>query len=141
MSHFETPKYIIQAAVVKTTVEYSAATTLHGLQYIFESGKSLSISKALWLLVVMGATGFGIIWSYQECSMKILSKLVSRHDLNLRVKRVKVKWSCQIWPLQQIYDDWQSNPTVNYLKTTGLPLSDIDFPSITICGQGSIVEV
>ena len=43
--------------------------------------------------------------------------------------------------LGQVYQDWQSNPTVNYLQTTGLPLSDIDFPSITICGQGSIYEV
>ena len=43
--------------------------------------------------------------------------------------------------LCQVYEDWQANPTVNYLKTTGLPLSDIDFPSITICSQGSIYEV
>ena len=43
--------------------------------------------------------------------------------------------------LCQVYEDWQANPTVNYLKTTGLPLSDIDFPSITICAQGSIYEV
>ena len=85
MSHYETPKYIIQAAVIKTTVEYSAATTLHGLQYIFESGKSLSISKALWFLVVMGATGFGIIWSYQECPMKIFVKS-SRSHLSKFVK-------------------------------------------------------
>ena len=43
--------------------------------------------------------------------------------------------------LCQVYEDWQANPTVTYLKTTGLPLSDIDFPSITICSQGSIYEV
>ena len=51
--------------MIKTTVEYSAASTLHGLTYIFESGKSLSISKVLWLLVVIGAAVSGIIWSYQ----------------------------------------------------------------------------
>ena len=56
----------IQAAAIKTTVEFSAASTLHGLQYIFESGKNLSLSKVIWLLVVVGAIGFGIIWSYEE---------------------------------------------------------------------------
>ena len=53
----------------KTTVEYSAVSSLHGLQYIFESGKSLSMSKALWLLVVIGAAGLGIIWSNQGGSI------------------------------------------------------------------------
>ena len=43
-------------------------------------------------------------------------------------------------PPFQVYDDWQSNPTVTYMETTGLPLADIDFPSITICAQGSIYE-
>ena len=61
-----------QATVVRTTVEYSAASTLHGLQYIFESGKNLSISKVLWLLVVLGATGFGIIWSYEGGSIQAI---------------------------------------------------------------------
>ena len=68
-----------QATVVRTTVEYSAVSTLHGLQYIFESGKNLSISKVLWLLVVLGATGFGIIWSYEGGS--ILSYLYLRYVL------------------------------------------------------------
>ena len=58
-----------QATVVRTTVEYSAVSTLHGLQYIFENGKDLSISKVLWFLVVLGAAGFGIVWSYEEGSI------------------------------------------------------------------------
>ena len=41
----------------------------------------------------------------------------------------------------QAYIDWQTHPTLNSLETTGLPISDIDFPAITICGQGSIYEV
>ena len=43
--------------------------------------------------------------------------------------------------LKQAYIHWQENPTLNSLQTTGLPISDIDFPAITICGQGSIFEV
>ena len=42
---------------------------------------------------------------------------------------------------RQAYIDWQAHPTLNSLETTGLPISDIDFPAITICGQGSIYEV
>lgn len=61
--------FTAQATAVKTTVEYSEVSTLHGLKYIFENGKDLSISKALWFLVVLGATGFGIIWSYEEGSI------------------------------------------------------------------------
>ena len=61
-------KIVLKKAVVsKTTVEYSAVSSLHGLQYIFESGKNLSISKVLWLLVVIAAAGLGIIWSNKGC--------------------------------------------------------------------------
>ena len=41
----------------------------------------------------------------------------------------------------QAYDDWQQDPVLNHLKTTGLPISEIDFPAITICGQGLIDAV
>ena len=43
--------------------------------------------------------------------------------------------------LCQAYVNWQENPTLNSLLTTGLPIADIDFPAITICGEGSIYEV
>ena len=41
----------------------------------------------------------------------------------------------------QAYETWQDNPVLTSLHTTGLPISEIDFPAITICGQGSIYEV
>ena len=34
-----------------------------------------------------------------------------------------------------------SHTVLTTLKTTGLPISEVDFPSITICGQGSISKV
>ena len=43
--------------------------------------------------------------------------------------------------MRQAYISWQENPTLNSLLTTGLPIADIDFPAITICGEGSIQEV
>ena len=51
--------------MAKTTVEYSGASSLHGIQYVFESGKKLYISKVIWSLVVLVATGLGIIWSVE----------------------------------------------------------------------------
>ena len=41
----------------------------------------------------------------------------------------------------QAYNDWQSNPTMTILQTTGKPVSDVEFPAITICGHGSIHQV
>ena len=49
----------------KTTVEYSGVSTLHGIHYIFESGRKLYISKVIWLLVVLVAAGLGVIWSIE----------------------------------------------------------------------------
>ena len=49
----------------KTTAEYSGVSTLHGIHYIFESGKKLFISKIIWSFVVLVATGLGIIWSFE----------------------------------------------------------------------------
>ena len=43
--------------------------------------------------------------------------------------------------MRQAYISWEENPTLNSLLTTGLPIADIDFPAITICGEGSIQEV
>ena len=51
------------------------------------------------------------------------------------------EFNCNFNQCWQVYDAWQSDPTVTYLQTAGGPLTDIDFPSITICGQGSISEV
>ena len=51
--------------MAKTTVQYSGASSLHGIQYVFESGKKLYISKVIWSLVVLVATGLGIIWSVE----------------------------------------------------------------------------
>ena len=43
--------------------------------------------------------------------------------------------------LKQTYNDWVEYPTLNSLKTTGMPISEIDFPAITICGHGSLDAV
>ena len=47
----------------KTTLEYSQSSSVHGIQYIFESGKNLAFSRILWLAFVIAAFGLGIHWS------------------------------------------------------------------------------
>ena len=47
----------------KTTLEYSQSSSVHGIQYIFESGKNLALSRILWLMFVIAAAGLGIHWS------------------------------------------------------------------------------
>ena len=40
-----------------------------------------------------------------------------------------------------VYGDWIENPILTSVKTTGLPIKDIQYPTIIICGQGSNVDV
>ena len=57
--------YFLKDTVTKTTVEYTQASSVHGVQYIFESGANLAVSKILWLLFVTAAAGAGIYWSVE----------------------------------------------------------------------------
>ena len=41
----------------------------------------------------------------------------------------------------QIYVEWQHQPVLTTIGTTGLPIEQIKFPSITICGQGSSKDI
>ena len=47
----------------RTTLEFSQSSSVHGIQYIFESGKNLALSRILWLVFVIVAAGLGIHWS------------------------------------------------------------------------------
>lgn len=51
--------------VTQTTIEYSEASSLHGVQYIFESGKDLSASRIFWLALAISAAILGIVWSVE----------------------------------------------------------------------------
>ena len=41
----------------------------------------------------------------------------------------------------QLYNDWQDDPVLTTVGTTGLDIEKIDYPSITICAQGSVKEM
>ena len=50
------------------------------------------------------------------------------------------KFSNKMHAISQAYIEWDENPVLTSLHTTAKPISELDFPSITICGQGSIAE-
>ena len=35
------------------------------------------------------------------------------------------------------YNDWQANPVITTIKTSAFPIKDVEFPAVTICGQGT----
>ena len=111
-----------------TTIEYTQACSLHGVQYIFESGRNLKASRVIWLGLAIAAAILGIVWSVEVGYFILLANYQTSMSLLFDIS-------------QQAYVDWQENPILTSLKTTGMPISNIDFPAITICGQGSIKEV
>ena len=40
-----------------------------------------------------------------------------------------------------IYKNWQAQPVVTTLTTNSLPITEIEFPSVTVCGQGFNSEI
>ena len=40
-----------------------------------------------------------------------------------------------------VYKDWQDDPIITVINTTSYPISNINFPSITICSQGLAKDV
>jgi hypothetical protein len=39
------------------------------------------------------------------------------------------------------YSDWQSNPVLTTVKTSALPIKEIEFPAVTICSQGLNTDI
>ena len=108
-----------------TSTEYSQSSSVHGIQYIFESGTNLLASRIIWVIIVVIFAILGIVWSVEVSRRCHLKNMVS-------LKQIRIL---------QAYVDWQDNPVLTSVRTTGLPISEIEFPAITICGQGSIYEV
>ena len=59
--------------IAQTTIEYSQACSLHGVQYIFESGGKLAASRVIWLALSIAAAILGIVWSVEVGLCKLLS--------------------------------------------------------------------
>ncbi len=64
----------------------------------------------------MGQSTFGrVFWFYVVLAMFILGGY----------------WSATA------YYQWQDNPVLTTVRTSAYPVSNIEFPAVTICGQGS----
>ena len=64
-----------------TTAEFTKSGSLHGMQYIFESGKGLVGSRVGWTAIVLMASIIGIVWSAQvifgyctECRIRDITR-------------------------------------------------------------------
>ena len=111
-------------AVAMTAREYSGASSIHGFAYIIEPSHGPFL-RVLWLAVVLGMAAVGVYLSIQVRHFKYyLPGSTSSYLLSTKV-----------------YEDWLEDPVLTTIKTTTKPISEIDFPSITICGQGTIDEV
>ena len=40
-----------------------------------------------------------------------------------------------------IYSDWQANPVITSVSTTGFDVREIEYSAITVCSQGDVNEV
>ena len=90
-------KYLLS----KMIKEFADSTTIHGINYIFESGIPI-IDRLLWIV-----------------AMVIMLCLASYMSTDA-------------------YIDWEDNPVVTTVKSTGKPIKEIEFPAITICAQVDI---
>ena len=61
----KSPKKSARDAASQTAKEYGEASSLHGIQYIFERGQSLLLSRLFWLLVVIAGVCVGVFWSVE----------------------------------------------------------------------------
>ena len=79
--------------VVKTTsIEYSQSSSVHGIQYFFESGTNLHPSRILWMIIVFIFAILGVVWSVEVSKKNIndvmqlaLNKLYCRHMWSGRI--------------------------------------------------------
>ena len=42
---------------------------------------------------------------------------------------------------REVYIQWKDNPTVTTINTSSYPITNVDFPAITICSQGSAKDI
>ena len=53
---------------------------------------------------------------------------------------VAVFGSCAVYISSEVYQEWRSNKVVTTLKETELPVTQLDFPAITICSEGVFAQ-
>ena len=87
--------------LTKTFVEYGGSTTIHGIPYILEEGRTL-FERVLWVVLFTLCAFVSLFLTYR------------------------------------IYKSWDEDPILTTVGTTEYNIENIEYPSITICAQGSV---
>ena len=45
------------------------------------------------------------------------------------------------YQMVSLYNQWETSPVITTLDTVALPLEEIEFPAVTICPQGSVLDI
>ena len=89
---------------------------------------------------------FQVLFEYSEYStiQGIIYIFQSRQSLVGRIVWVSIVAFMLLlgsyWSIQS-YIDWQNNPVLTTVQTTAYPVKEIEFPAVTICGQGMSDDV
>ena len=67
--------YTLQDFLKETMSDYTQASSLHGVQYIFENGRSLKASRIAWLCLALFSTVLGIVWSVEVVCFVLLKAM------------------------------------------------------------------
>ncbi len=101
--------------------DYADNASAHGVYYIFEKDVIL-ISR----YISYPQPSF---IGNQICALRIFWAL-----LTLGLATLAIYW------IVKAYNQWQENKVLTTVYTTGLPIKEIEFPAITICGLGMVNE-
>jgi hypothetical protein len=60
---------------MKTVTDYSEASTIHGISYIFDRSQG-GAARFAWLVIVTGFASLGIYWSVEVLTQLLVSSCV-----------------------------------------------------------------
>ena len=71
----------------------------------------------------------------------IFDKSIGYVDSGLWILIVSISMALAMWSVTYSYINWKENQVINTLKTTNKPVTEIDFPTVTICLEGQHMEL
>ena len=71
----------------------------------------------------------------------IFQKKLGLTDRLLWLFIVLLSMTLAIWMVNTSYTDWKDHPVITTLKTTTKPVTDLNFPAITVCADGKTLEL
>ena len=119
----------IGSSFAKTFDDYASGTTVHGIPYIFQKDRPRFERLAISLFEAI------------PCSTIPYFFLLIIYFRLLWVIVVGLAVSFAVFLSNGAYQNWKSSPVLTTVWTTGHPIEQVPFPSVTICAQGSVNEI